>query len=148
MGTIPYLVRVMAQSEVMTIHVDLYVRAKELNLVRVLSLETTPQFPVVVVAPNELDIAVELFDDFAYFVEASVAKHREISQTVHSIFRAYSSVPLANHDFVHVTFVLEWALAILDNISVAEVRLRIRSEEHCGSSSLITHNVFLGCIHL
>lgn len=101
-----------------------------------------PQVLDVVVARNKVYFPVQ---PVQYIYPFGRTSQTEIAQMKHDILRADHAVPVGNHRFIHVRYILERPVAEPDDIGVVEVS--VGCKEHPVSVKFIIHNLFIHAHH-
>ena len=101
-----------------------------------------PQVLEVVVAGNKVYFPVQ---PVQYIYPFGRTSQTEIAQVKHDILRADHAVPVGNHRFIHVRYILERPVAEPDDIGVVEVG--VGCKEHPASVKFIIHSLFIHAHH-
>lgn len=125
----------MIQINLLFIDLDIHLHCYMLEVSRVI----LPQVLDVVVARNKVYFPVQ------YIYPFGRTSQTEIAQVKHDILWADHAVPVGNHRFIHVRYILERPVAEPDDIGVIEVS--VGCKEHPVSVKFIIHNLFIHAHH-
>ena len=128
----------MIQINLLLIDLDIHLHCYMLEVFRVI----LPQVLDVVVAGNKVYFPVQ---PVQYIYPFGRTSQTEIAQVKHDILRADHAVPVGNHRFIHVRYILERPVAEPDDIGVVEVG--VGCKEHPASVKFIIHNLFIHAHH-
>ena len=128
----------MIQINLLLIDLDIHLHCYMLEVFRVI----LPQVLDVVVAGNKVYFPVQLVQ---YIYPFGRTSQTEIAQVKHDILRADHAVPVGNHRFIHVRYILERPVAEPDDIGVVEVG--VGCKEHSASVKFIIHSLFIHAHH-
>ena len=128
----------MIQINLLFINLNIHLHCYMLEVFRVI----LPQVPDVVVADNKVYFPVQPVQNIYPFGRTS---QTEVAQVKHDILRTDHAVPVGNHRFIHVRYILERSVTELDYISVIEVG--VGCKEHPVSVKFIIHNLFIHVHH-
>lgn len=128
----------MIQINLLLIDLDIHLHCYMLEVFRVI----LPQVLDVVVAGNKVYFPVQ---PVQYIYPFGRTSQTEIAQVKHDILRADHAVPVGNHRFIHVRYILERPVAEPNDIGVVEVG--VGCKEHPASVKFIIHNLFIHAHH-